>query len=67
MFIRRLEEGAGDRMMVYRCMIFGHEWIIRKRTERIIDWQTTEVTVERIFMSHCIFCGKENPGLVIRK
>ena len=47
-------------MMVYRCMIFGHEWIIRKRTERIIDAQTTEVTIERIFMSH--YCTR---GLMI--
>ena len=54
-------------MKVYRCMIFGHEWIIRKHTERIIDWETKEVTTDRIFMSHCIFCGKENPGIVIRK
>jgi hypothetical protein len=49
-------------MMVFRCMLFGHEWIIRKQTERMLDWQTKEFTVEYIFMSHCVFCGKENPG-----
>lgn len=51
--------------MILRCKIFGHEWIIYNHVERIVDWQTKEVTTEKLFCSHCLKCGVENPGIKI--